>query len=76
MNTKLLSCRGSFLQLFAYETVKKQLTPEFGEQPKLLLPASFIAGAVAGVSSTLCTYPLELLKTRLTVKVNMNFGKD
>ncbi|XWS17155.1 hypothetical protein CRYUN_Cryun33cG0044100 [Craigia yunnanensis] len=54
--------------LFAYETVKKQLTPELGEQPKLLLPASFIAGAVAEVSSTLCTYPLELLKTRLTVK--------
>lgn len=56
------------IELFAYETVKKQLTPELGEQPKLLLPASFIAGAVAGVSSTLCTYPLELLKTRLTVK--------
>ncbi|XWS72909.1 hypothetical protein CRYUN_Cryun02cG0079900 [Craigia yunnanensis] len=56
------------IELFAYETVKKQLTPEFGEQPKLPLPASFIAGAVAGVSSTLCTYPLELLKTRLTVR--------
>ncbi|KAK6273315.1 hypothetical protein POUND7_010398 [Theobroma cacao] len=56
------------IELFAYETVKKQLTPEHGEQPKLPLPASFIAGAVAGVSSTLCTYPLELLKTRLTVK--------
>ncbi|XVF88390.1 hypothetical protein PTKIN_Ptkin19aG0047300 [Pterospermum kingtungense] len=56
------------IELFAYETVKKQLTPESGEQPKLLLPASFIAGAIAGVSSTLCTYPLELLKTRLTVK--------
>ncbi|XP_022755123.1 adenine nucleotide transporter BT1, chloroplastic/mitochondrial-like [Durio zibethinus] len=56
------------IELFAYETVKKQLTPELGEHPKLPLPASFIAGAVGGVSSTLCTYPLELLKTRLTVK--------
>lgn len=55
------------IELFAYETVKKQLTPEHGEHPKLPLPASFIAGAVAGVSSTLLTYPLELLKTRLTV---------
>ncbi|XP_022731105.1 adenine nucleotide transporter BT1, chloroplastic/mitochondrial-like [Durio zibethinus] len=55
------------IELFAYETAKKQLTTEFGEQPKLPLPASFIAGAVAGVSSTLCTYPLEMLKTRLTV---------
>ncbi|XVE71437.1 hypothetical protein DITRI_Ditri10aG0149900 [Diplodiscus trichospermus] len=56
------------IELFTYETVKKQLTPESGERPKLPLPASFIAGAAAGVSSTLCTYPLELLKTRLTVK--------
>ncbi|TYH61317.1 hypothetical protein ES332_D07G043500v1 [Gossypium tomentosum] len=55
------------IELFAYGTVKKQLTPEHGEHPKLPLPASFIAGAVAGVSSTLLTYPLELLKTRLTV---------
>ncbi|KAK8523508.1 hypothetical protein V6N13_113453 [Hibiscus sabdariffa] len=55
------------IELFAYETVKKKLTPEHGEQPKLPLPASFIAGAAGGVSSTLLTYPLELLKTRLTV---------
>ncbi|KAE8687438.1 Adenine nucleotide transporter BT1 [Hibiscus syriacus] len=55
------------IELFAYETVKKRLTPERGEQPKLPLPASFIAGAAGGVCSTLLTYPLELLKTRLTV---------
>ncbi|KAK8654958.1 hypothetical protein V6N13_107553 [Hibiscus sabdariffa] len=55
------------IELFACETVKKKLTPEHGEQPKLPLPASFIAGAAGGVSSTLLTYPLELLKTRLTV---------
>ncbi|KAF8389100.1 hypothetical protein HHK36_025785 [Tetracentron sinense] len=57
-----------FLQLFAYDTVKKFLTPKPGEQPKLPFPASSIAGAFAGVSSTLCTYPLELLKTRLTIQ--------
>ncbi|XP_057967214.1 adenine nucleotide transporter BT1, chloroplastic/mitochondrial-like [Malania oleifera] len=56
------------IELFAYETVKKHLTPKVGEQPKLPIPASPIAGAVAGVSSTLCTYPLELLKTRLTIQ--------
>ncbi|CAK9169250.1 unnamed protein product [Ilex paraguariensis] len=54
--------------LFAYDTVKKHLTPKPGEQPKLPIPASPIAGAIAGISSTLCTYPLELLKTRLTVQ--------
>jgi len=57
------------VQLFAYDTVKKQLSPKPGEQPTIPIPASSIAGAVAGVSSTLCTYPLELLKTRLTVQV-------
>ncbi|CBI28182.3 unnamed protein product, partial [Vitis vinifera] len=56
------------IELFAYDTVKKHLTPNPGEQPKLPFPASPIAGAIAGVSSTLCMYPLELLKTRLTVQ--------
>ncbi|KAM2407206.1 hypothetical protein ACFX1X_026421 [Malus domestica] len=55
------------IELFAYDTVKKHLTrPE--EDLKIPIPASSIAGAVAGFSSTLCTYPLELLKTRLTVQ--------
>lgn len=58
------------VKLFAYDTVKKYLTPKLGEDNKILVPASFIAGAVAGFSSTFCTYPLELLKTRLTVQVS------
>jgi hypothetical protein len=33
-----------------------------------------VAGAFAGVSSTLCTYPLELIKTRLTIQVSANFN--
>jgi len=45
------------------------LSPAPGEQPKLPIPASLIAGACAGVSSTLCMYPLELVKTRLTIQV-------
>ena len=57
------------LQLFAYDTVKKVLTPKTGEPPKMPIPPSLIAGACAGVSSTLFTYPLELLKTRLTIEV-------
>ncbi|KAF9613206.1 hypothetical protein IFM89_006307 [Coptis chinensis] len=56
------------IELFAYDTVKKHLTPKSGEQLKIPIPPSLIAGACAGVSSTLCTYPLELVKTRLTIQ--------
>ncbi|XP_020579524.1 adenine nucleotide transporter BT1, chloroplastic/mitochondrial [Phalaenopsis equestris] len=56
------------IELFAYDTVKKALTPNSGEPPKTPIPVSLIAGACAGVSSTLLTYPLELLKTRLTIE--------
>ncbi|XP_010250059.1 PREDICTED: adenine nucleotide transporter BT1, chloroplastic/mitochondrial [Nelumbo nucifera] len=56
------------IELFAYDTVKKHLSPKPGEQPKLPVPASLVAGACAGISSTLLTYPLELLKTRLTIQ--------
>ncbi|CAL9180724.1 unnamed protein product [Musa hybrid cultivar] len=57
------------IELFAYDTAKKALTPKDGELPKLPIPSSVVAGAFAGVSSTLCTYPLELLKTRLTIQI-------
>ncbi|KAM7459478.1 hypothetical protein LguiA_036472 [Lonicera macranthoides] len=56
------------IELFAYDTVNKNLSHKPGEQPKLPIPASLVAGACAGVSSTLVTYPLELLKTRLTIQ--------
>ncbi|XP_057958204.1 adenine nucleotide transporter BT1, chloroplastic/mitochondrial-like [Malania oleifera] len=62
------------IELFAYDTVNKHLSPKPGEQPKLTIPPSLIAGACAGVSSTLCTYPLELLKTRLTIQGDVYSG--
>jgi hypothetical protein len=59
-----------FLQLFAFDTANKFLTPKSGEEKKIRIPPSLVAGAFAGVSSTLCTYPLELIKTRLTIQVS------
>jgi solute carrier family 25 phosphate transporter 23/24/25/41 len=59
------------IELLAYDTVKTFLTPKNGEPSRLPVPASTIAGATAGVCSTLTMYPLELLKTRLTVEHGM-----
>lgn len=56
------------IELFAYDTVKKFLTPKPGEPPRIPFSVSPVAGAAAGVCSTLCTYPLELLKTRMTIQ--------
>uniref|UniRef100_A0A1J3FNW7 Adenine nucleotide transporter BT1, chloroplastic/mitochondrial n=1 Tax=Noccaea caerulescens TaxID=107243 RepID=A0A1J3FNW7_NOCCA len=56
------------VELFVFETVNKKLTPKLGEDSKIPIPASLLAGACAGVSQTLLTYPLELVKTRLTIQ--------
>ncbi|KAK8655184.1 hypothetical protein V6N13_107774 [Hibiscus sabdariffa] len=62
------------IELFAFDTVNKRLSPKPGEEPKIPIPASLVAGACAGVSSTLVTYPLELVKTRLTIEKNVYDG--
>lgn len=62
------------IELFAYDTVNKNLSPKPGEQPKIPIPPSLVAGACAGVSSTIVTYPLELLKTRLTIQGDVYDG--
>ncbi|EOA26375.1 hypothetical protein CARUB_v10023352mg [Capsella rubella] len=56
------------VELFVFETVNKKLTPKLGEDSKIPIPSSLLAGACAGVSQTLLTYPLELVKTRLTIQ--------
>ncbi|KAK2660996.1 hypothetical protein Ddye_007529 [Dipteronia dyeriana] len=56
------------IELFAFDTVNKNLSSKAGEEPKIPIPASLVAGACAGVTSTLFTYPLELVKTRLTIQ--------
>nr|ACX68637.1 ADP-glucose brittle-1 transporter precursor [Triticum aestivum] len=56
------------IEHFTYDTAKKYLTPEAGEPAKVPIPTPLVAGALAGVASTLCTYPMGLVKTRLTIE--------
>jgi hypothetical protein len=59
-------------QLFAFDKVKGLLNSIEGKPGFLAsLPVSPIAGSCAGISSTLVMYPLELLKTRLTIQVRI-----
>lgn len=54
----------SAVQLFAYEMYKKAF---MGKKKELSVPARLAAGACAGMTSTLITYPLDVLRLRLAV---------
>ncbi|XP_062217618.1 adenine nucleotide transporter BT1, chloroplastic/amyloplastic/mitochondrial-like [Phragmites australis] len=56
------------IEHFTYDTAKKFLTPKADEPPMIPIPTPLVAGALAGVTSTLCTYPMELIKTRVTIE--------
>ncbi|CAI5527214.1 unnamed protein product [Closterium sp. Naga37s-1] len=66
------------IEMLTYDTVKRFLTPKEGRPSiiprQLPLPISSIAGSSAGIASCLLTYPLELVKTRLTVNPDMYRG--
>ncbi|CAH8330094.1 unnamed protein product [Eruca vesicaria subsp. sativa] len=55
----------SAVQLFAYETYKKLFR---GEDGQLSVLGRVGAGACAGMTSTLITYPLDVLRLRLAVE--------
>ncbi|CAI5965872.1 unnamed protein product [Closterium sp. NIES-64] len=59
---------GKAVELFTYDTVKKLLTPPDGGKPIIPIPPSSIAGSAAGVAACCLMYPLELVKTRLTIQ--------
>ncbi|KAL2652412.1 hypothetical protein R1flu_020540 [Riccia fluitans] len=56
------------IELFIYDKVKFALISKDGGTSRLKIPAASIAGSAAGISSTVLMYPLELLKTRLTIQ--------
>ncbi|KAG0473638.1 hypothetical protein HPP92_015495 [Vanilla planifolia] len=55
----------SAVQLFAYEVYKKLLSSKNGE---LSVIGRLCAGALAGMTSTFVTYPLDVLRLRLAVE--------
>ena len=67
------------IELFAFDSIRRMLTDdETGESRAklngLVLPPASVAGACAGLSSTIVTYPMEVLKTRLTVEAGIYNG--
>ena len=66
---------GKAIELFAFDTMRKLLVDEKGDSklPVPLPPAS-VAGACAGLSSTCVCYPMEVVKTRLTVEAGKYSG--
>eukprot|EP01135_Chromosphaera_perkinsii_P008753 Nk52_evm86s1444 gene=Nk52_evmTU86s1444 len=56
------------IQFFAYERYTKLLLAEGAED--LSIPRRLCAGALAGITSSFFTYPLDLVRTRLTAQTN------
>jgi solute carrier family 25 phosphate transporter 23/24/25/41 len=55
--------------LNSYEFYKKQLSNK--ETGKLSVPGRLAAGAAAACTATLVTYPLDIIRLRLSIDPNM-----
>ena len=55
------------IQFMSYEQYKRILTPLFDDSPKT---ANLFAGSFAGITSVLCTYPLDVVRARFAVQVD------
>lgn len=57
----------SAVQLFAYEFYKGRF---MGDRTELTVPSRLAAGACAGMTSTLVTYPLDVLRLRMALETS------
>lgn len=58
------------MQFTAYRSITQLLHQTLGEDRLPQSAESFIAGAAAGGAATMCTYPLDLLRTRFAAQGN------
>ena len=55
------------IEFFTFETLKRLLLSS--SDPLHLQLAAPLSGGAAGIAGTLATYPLELIRTRITIQV-------
>ena len=55
------------IEFFTFETLKRLLLSS--SHPLHLQLAAPLSGGAAGIAGTLATYPLELIRTRITIQV-------
>lgn len=58
----------SAIQFLSYEKYKKEFLSQNETATHLSPVQNLVAGGMAGVTSLLCTYPLDLIRSRLTVQ--------
>jgi solute carrier family 25 (mitochondrial phosphate transporter), member 23/24/25/41 len=59
----------SAIQFLSYEKYKRKFLMMNGGQSEHLTPVqNLVAGGFAGITSLLCTYPLDLVRSRLTIQ--------
>jgi solute carrier family 25 phosphate transporter 23/24/25/41 len=64
----------SSAMLYSYETYKKKLTNK--ETGELSVPGRLLAGAGAACTATIVTYPLDIIRLRLSVDTSANTMRD
>jgi solute carrier family 25 phosphate transporter 23/24/25/41 len=58
----------SAIQFSSYEKYKTEFLAMNPKQTHLTPVQNLLAGGLAGVTSLLCTYPLDLIRSRLTIQ--------
>jgi solute carrier family 25 phosphate transporter 23/24/25/41 len=64
----------SAVQFSAYETIKGMLVGSEGRE--IDTPRRLLAGSLAGIASVISTYPLDLVRSRLSIEVGRHQAQE